>query len=105
MHEFYLRLPGPACTSFNRDFCVLLQDSNFGPYDAVVIATPLEGSDISVHAPNIPPLPPREYQSTITTILKGKLDLGYFGSSPKPAGKLHRYLRKIETYHMNEKRM
>jgi hypothetical protein len=52
----------------------------FGPYDGVVLATPLEGSTIDLQGV-LPPgtvLPAREYQNTVTTYVTGAVDPAYF---------------------------
>jgi hypothetical protein len=52
----------------------------FGPFDGVVLATPLEGSDIELQGvlPAGSALPKREYQSTVTTYVTGVLNPSYF---------------------------
>lgn len=52
----------------------------YGPFDGVVLATPLEGSAIELQGV-LPPgavLPKREYQSTVTTYVTGALNPSYF---------------------------
>lgn len=51
-----------------------------GPFDGVILATPLEGSGIELRGV-LPPaavLPRREYQSTVTTYVTGALNPRYF---------------------------
>jgi hypothetical protein len=52
----------------------------FGPFDGVVLATPLEGSGIELQGvlPAGAALPKREYQSTVTTYVTGLLNPAYF---------------------------
>jgi hypothetical protein len=52
----------------------------FGPFDGVVLATPLEGSGIELQGvlPAGRALPKREYQSTVTTYVTGELNPHYF---------------------------
>jgi hypothetical protein len=57
-----------------------LSITEFGPFDGVVLATPLEGSAIELQEV-LPPgdvLPKREYQSTVTTYVTGALNPSYF---------------------------
>jgi hypothetical protein len=51
----------------------------YGPYDAVILATPLEGSGLSLKGLDPEPqLPPRSYQQTTTSFVTGYLDASFF---------------------------
>ncbi|KAK9823597.1 hypothetical protein WJX72_004119 [[Myrmecia] bisecta] len=50
-------------------------------FDAIILATPLELSNLSIEGIALPHLPPRKYQSTITTFVRGVLDPAYFGEA------------------------
>lgn len=53
-----------------------------GPFDAVIIATPLEASGLSLQGiDGVPHIPARKYQQTVTTIIKGAVRPSYFGLS------------------------
>ena len=62
-----------------------LQESA-GPFDAVVIATPLEQADLSFLGHTLPQLPARKYQRTVTTFVRGALRPSAFGESKTPQG-------------------
>ena len=66
--------------------CVLKQV--FGPFAAVVIATPLELTNIQFKGIDLPHLPPRKFQSTISTFVTGSLNGSYFGLNQAPEGTL-----------------
>ena len=57
-----------------------------GPYDAVVVAAPLEQANITFKGIQLPHMPPRKYQSTISTFIRGKLDPKYFHRTQVPPG-------------------
>ena len=57
-----------------------------GPYAAVVIAAPLEFSDIRFQGVQLPRIPPRKFQSTISTFVRGCLNGTYFGVKQPPQG-------------------
>lgn len=51
----------------------------FGPFDAVILAAPLEGSGLVLQGLSPEPqLPPRTYQQTTTSFVTGYLDAGFF---------------------------
>lgn len=56
-------------------------------YSAVVIATPLELTNIEFEGLDLPHLPARKYQSTISTFVRGHLKGSYFGQQKAPQGK------------------
>ena len=51
-----------------------------GPYNAVVLATPLELAKITFSGADMPNLPSRQYQSTVTTYVEGQLKPDVFGA-------------------------
>jgi hypothetical protein len=53
-------------------------------YDAVIIAAPLEQANISFAGLQLPHMPARKFQQTVTTYVQGVLDPAYFGL-PGPA--------------------
>lgn len=55
-------------------------------YSAVVIATPLELSNIRFEGIKLPFIPPRKYQSTISTFVRGRLRASYFNQQTAPKG-------------------
>ncbi|KAK9809372.1 hypothetical protein WJX73_009603 [Symbiochloris irregularis] len=55
-------------------------------YDAVMVATPLEQANIQFEGFDPPPLPPRKYQRTVTTLVSGRLQPTYFGVAALPPG-------------------
>ncbi|GAB4820077.1 hypothetical protein N2152v2_007123 [Parachlorella kessleri] len=55
------------------------QGPAYGPFDAVILAAPLELSGIAVSGVELPRIPPRKYQTTVTTIVEGELRPAYFG--------------------------
>lgn len=64
---------------------VALQETA-GPFDAVVIATPLEQANLSFQGHTLPQLPARKYQRTVTTYVRGTLRPSAFGESKMPRG-------------------
>lgn len=60
----------------------------FGPFAAVVIATPLELTNIQFKGVDLPHLPPRKFQSTISTFVTGSLNGSYFGLNQAPEGSI-----------------
>ena len=64
---------------------VALQESA-GPFDAVVVATPLEQANLSFQGYALPQLPARKYQRTVTTYVRGVLRPSAFGESSTPQG-------------------
>ncbi|KAF8056474.1 PCYOX1 [Scenedesmus sp. PABB004] len=65
-----------------------LQQMTAGPFDAVVLATPLEGSGIALQGlPRPPALPRRTYQTTVTTFVVGDaLRPAFFNVASLPPG-------------------
>lgn len=53
-----------------------------GPYDAVIIAAPLDLSSLSVSGIDLPVIPRRSYHRTITTVIRGVLRPTFFGEPP-----------------------
>eukprot|EP00884_Botryococcus_braunii_P013711 jgi/Botrbrau1/22340/Bobra.0002s0018.1 len=53
----------------------------WGPFDAVVIATPLEEAGLEFIGVDLPYIPPRKYRHTVTTVVHGRLSSAYFGVS------------------------
>lgn len=51
------------------------------PFDAVVVATPLEGSGLTFPGVHLPVIPARKFQQTVTTVIKGAVRPSYFGLS------------------------
>ena len=60
-----------------------------GPFSAVVIATPLEFSNIRFSGLELPHIPPRKFQSTISTFVRGVLNGTYFGVKQPPKGRFN----------------
>lgn len=56
-----------------------------GPFDAVILATPLEGSSLTFLGFDPPRMPSRQYQTTITTLVRGAVRPEYFGIADEPA--------------------
>ena len=65
---------------------VLALQESAGPFDAVVIATPLEQANLSFQGHTLPQLPARRYQRTVTTYVRGTLRPSAFGESEMPQG-------------------
>lgn len=57
-----------------------------GPYAAVIIATPLEGTHICFKGVSVRPPPARDYQPVTTTYVTGNLRAAYFGVQRLPTG-------------------
>lgn len=57
-----------------------------GPFTAVVVATPLELSYLTFKGLKAPQIPPRKFQTTVTTVFQGKLQPSYFNTDSFPAG-------------------
>ncbi|KAL3154565.1 hypothetical protein ABBQ32_014022 [Trebouxia sp. C0010 RCD-2024] len=57
-----------------------------GPFTAVVIATPLELSSMQFDGVQLPLIPPRKFQSTVSTFVRGRLNGTYFGVNHPPKG-------------------
>ena len=57
-----------------------------GPIAAVVIAAPLELSSMQFEGVQLPHIPPRKFQSTISTFVRGRLNGTYFGVDHPPKG-------------------
>lgn len=72
------------CMSFNS--VAVLQCASSISYTAVVVATPLELSNIGFEGIKLPYIPPRKYQSTISTFVRGRLKASYFGQRTAPEG-------------------
>lgn len=52
----------------------------------MVIATPLELSNVRFEGIELPHIPPRKYQSTISTFVRGRLSASYFRQQTAPKG-------------------
>jgi hypothetical protein len=57
-----------------------------GAYDAVVVATPLELTTLIFSGFRVPDMPQRNFQTTVATLVKGKLRPAYFGVQRMPKG-------------------
>jgi Prenylcysteine lyase len=68
------------------DAFLCLSQEVAGPYAAVIIATPLEGTHIRFKGVKVPPPPAREYQRVTTTYVVGELRAAYFGVQRLPTG-------------------
>lgn len=64
-----------------------LEQQEYGPFDAVIIATPLEDSGIALQGLNPEPqLPARSYQRTTTSFVTGYIDASFFDRADVPQG-------------------
>ena len=63
---------------------------DFGPYDRVIVAAPLEFTGMKfLGMPDNPPrVPPRIFQSTFVTYIVGRLNDGYFNARSVPFGNI-----------------
>ena len=63
-----------------------------GPFDAIIIATPLEGSNLRLSGPGVPAElpPPRPFQLTVTSYVTGALNTTTF-----PVGTSHCQARHV----------
>lgn len=62
-----------------------LHAQQHGPFDAVILAAPLEGSGISLAGLDPPPrMPARKYRQTVTTLVEGTVRASYFGLTAMP---------------------
>jgi hypothetical protein len=66
--------------------CPVYTTQVWGPFDAVVIATPLEAAKLGFVGMDLPHIPHRKYQRTVSTVIRGKLDPAYFGVTAMPGG-------------------
>ena len=57
-----------------------------GPYAAVVLAAPLEQSQLQFSGFEPPSIPTRKYQTTVTTIVRGSLAPSFFNVATVPPG-------------------
>jgi len=63
------------------------QPEQYGPFDSVIIAAPLEASRLTLAGLDPQPeLPERSYQITTTTYVAGHLDPSYFDRAAMPSG-------------------
>ena len=53
-------------------------------FDVVVIAAPLEGSDLDIQGVDLPHIPARKFQTTVTTLVKGHVRPAFFALPPGP---------------------
>lgn len=63
-----------------------LQGSQSGLYAAVLVAVPLELTNITISGVEHKALPLRKYQRTVTTLVSGQLRPSYFGVEQLPKG-------------------
>ncbi len=52
----------------------------------MLVATPLELTDIAFTGFEVPHMPVRQFQTTVTTLVKGRLKPAYFGVETLPKG-------------------
>ena len=57
------------------------QPQRHGPFDTVIIASPLEASGLAFVGIHLPIIPARKYQQVVTTLVKGSVRPSYFGLS------------------------
>ena len=57
-----------------------------GPYDAVVIAAPLEHSGVQFRGLHLAHRPKRAFQRVVTTYVVGRLRPSFFGVTTLPSG-------------------
>lgn len=69
----------PAAWQGGPGAAALAAGQPLGTYDAVIIATPLEGSGIVLAGFEPPHLPARKYRQTVTTFVRGSVRASYFG--------------------------
>jgi hypothetical protein len=60
-----------------------------GPYAAVILAAPLEQSELEFINLALPKIPKRLFQTTVTTIVRGKLQASFFKVQAVPEGAPH----------------
>lgn len=60
------------------------QQEVVGPYEAVVLATPLEHSGINFRGMAVKSIPKRTYQKIVTNYIAGRLRASYFGTTQLP---------------------
>lgn len=65
---------------------MLMQGMNTHSYDAVLVAVPLELANLTITCVEHRALPVRQYQRTVTTLVKGRLRPSYFGVQEVPKG-------------------
>ena len=75
------------CSLMPCSLLVRLQQVLAG-YDAVLVAVPLELANITIGGFQLPDLPMRAYQTTVTTLVQGRLRPEYFGVQALPRGVL-----------------
>jgi len=74
---------GTKVTAVERDgsvFHLHLEQNKVGPYAAVILAAPLEQCDLKLIGLEALFIPKRRYQTTVTTIVRGRLRATYFGA-------------------------
>ena len=67
----------------------------FGQYDAVVLAAPLEQAALEFEGVQLPPLPARTFQRVVTSVVRGSLDADYFHVASVPPGRAGHKLGSI----------
>ncbi len=55
-------------------------------YAAILVATPLELTHLEFTGFKVPHMPVRKYQTTVTTLVEGRLRPDYFGVEALPRG-------------------
>ena len=80
-------VPKAANEAYNVYHCGnCLQGERAGPYAAVILAAPLEQSNLSKAGFEMPFIPKRHYQTTVTTLVRGSLRASYFELAKAPDG-------------------
>ena len=64
----------------------MMQESHSSKYDAVLVAVPLELTNITISGADHTGLPRRVYQRTVATLVRGRLRPSYFGVQQVPKG-------------------
>lgn len=73
-----------ACSLSRLTWSVLWQDQP-QPYDAIILAAPLEQSSLAFHGMPAPVIPPRTYKRVVTTVVASPaLRPSYFGVQKLP---------------------
>ena len=65
---------------------MVIQESHASNYDAVLVAVPLELTNITISGAERTGLPRRVYQRTVATLVRGRLRPAYFGVEEVPKG-------------------
>jgi hypothetical protein len=74
-------------SSPNHHQQLLQEQQEYGPFDAVIVATPLEGSGLVLQGLSPEPkLQPRAYQQTTTSFVTGYVDASFFDRAEVQAG-------------------